>query len=293
MMGGMNRFLKLLRQHEIRLKKSLGQHLLLDGNLLEALVRDAELTGTEQVVEIGAGLGNLTECLAGHCRCLLAVEIDSRMAGIGRRVLAPYPHVEFLVCDGLEGDRLNPVLVDRLRGSPPAVWVSNLPYNRAATLVLAALESEVAFARGVFTVQKEVAERFAAEPGSKSYGPLSVLIQSMSDVEIIRRVPGDVFRPRPRVGSAVVRLRPRQRSWEAGGYPVFKTLVRASFRQRRRTLGNSLGGAEEWNTLTGFGMAQTRRWLESHGVDPSLRPEQLPLSSYERLGHSVLSDFRD
>lgn len=280
----------------LRPRKGLGQHFLIDDNLLRAIVADADLGPEEGAFEVGPGPGLLTRHLAARARHVWAVEVDERILAVARDLLGPTPQVSWLACDVLERKgALNADVVDALaqgaadyglRGVP---LVANLPYNVSVPLIANLLQAErfgavgrdggarrLAVPRLVCLVQREVAERLAARAGEEPYGAVSVLTQVLARVEILRLVPPAVFWPRPAVQSAVVRLTVRPRAETAAfgdGEPFarLRALVRAAFGTRRKGLLRSLTIAQ-WPAET---VAAVGRRAAGLGLDPRVRGEAL------------------
>jgi 16S rRNA (adenine1518-N6/adenine1519-N6)-dimethyltransferase len=206
----------LFEMHRLRPKSKLGQNFLIDLNLLDFIVNSAELTRADLVLEVGTGLGSLTTRLAGHAGAVLSVEIDRNFHELATEAIGGQEHVDLLCADVLENkNRLNPELFAHLealrtRYRPERIkLVANLPYAVATPVISNLLMSDVPLERMVTTVQWEIAEKLAARPGGKEYGAVSVLVQAIADVEILRRLPSAVFWPRPAVASGIVRIRPR------------------------------------------------------------------------------------
>jgi 16S rRNA (adenine1518-N6/adenine1519-N6)-dimethyltransferase len=236
-------------EHGVRPRRQLGQNFLLDRNAVLAVCRDAEVFGLDTVLEVGPGSGLLTTVLAGTGASVLAVEIDAALAGLVREETADCPNVELLEGDILAGKHaLNPEALDRLAalhaGRPGGnlLAVSNLPYCIASPFVANLCQSDLPWTRGVFLVQKEEAERFAATPGSGQYGSLSVTVDlATTKARVLRSLPPSVFWPRPKVQSAVVQLdfRP-QAERTAVPWRTLRRVTSAVFAARRKTLRNAL-----------------------------------------------------
>lgn len=230
---------RLLAQHGIRLKKKWGQNFLVDENILQKIVSTANLESTDSVLEIGPGIGSLTQKLAEKAKTVTAVEIDARFLPVLRETLADYRNVLLVHQDAMDFDwrahcRQEPVKL-----------VANLPYNVATPLFYRWLkEYRSCFSLFVCMVQKEVARRIVADPGGKEYGALTVLCQYAGRCEIAFAVPKTVFFPRPDVSSAVVKITPLAKpEYDVGNEPFFFRLVDAVFSQRRKTLLNTLHAA--------------------------------------------------
>ena len=274
---------RLLAERGLTLKKRWGQHFCLDQNLLDFIVRTAEPGPGDVVLEIGPGLGHLTRVLSPACGRVVAVEIDRGLAAVLRERLADLRNVTLVESDVLAaGERLNPKVIDAvqsaLAASPGAglLVVSNLPYAVAATAILALLESGLPIARMVVMMQKEVAERLAASPGDPAYGLTSVLAQAKAGVHVRRRVPPEVFWPRPRVPSAIAVITPGAAPLEGEDYLRLKRVAKAVFVHRRKTVAASI------RLLGEAGKPLTAR-LEACKLDPGTRVDELGLDAFRCL----------
>ncbi len=270
---------RILEAHGLTLKKRWGQHFCLDQNLLEFIVREAGVAPEDLVLEIGPGMGHLTKVLCASVGRVVSVEIDR---GLARLLKARMEAGEFPNLDLLEGDalvasgRLAPAVEEAVRRHLPLkpagelLVVANLPYAVSTTLVLALLESDLPIARMVVMMQKEVGERLAASPGSKAYGLSSVLAQARSQVHLRRRVPPDVFWPKPGVPSEIVVLTPRADALGGEGYARLKEVGKGLFQHRRKTLRAAA------RLLEGpLGMVE--------GVEPTRRVDELSLADLALL----------
>ncbi len=278
---------RLLTERGLRPQKKRGQNFLVDLNLLEVLLRSAELTPQDVVLEVGAGTGSLTARLAQQAGSVLSVEIDPAFAALAQETVGSHANVRLIQADVLRNkNELNPEVMaqlDELERRAPAghrlKLVANLPYAVATPVLGNLLVSNRGFERMVMTVQWEIAERLAAQPGAKVYGALSVLVQSLATVEIVRRLPPSVFWPRPLVDSAIVLIRPDPARRQRVGDPVrFRNFLRDLYTQRRKNLRAALAGRpggrrdkhEVDQKLQALGMAGTRR-AEELTVEDHLR----------------------
>jgi 16S rRNA (adenine1518-N6/adenine1519-N6)-dimethyltransferase len=266
---------QLLRRHNLRPEKRLGQNFLVDPAALNRIVHAAEISAHDFVLEIGAGLGSLTRLLAVRAREVKAIELDARLLPPLREVLAPCPNVDIILGDILEIDPAT------LLPSDPAVEsgylvVANIPYYITSAVIRHLLSAKVRPRRVVLTVQREVAERICASPGKMSLLALSV--QVFGTPRIMARIPAGAFYPAPQVDSAIVRLDllPEPRI-PAPTLDAFFTLARAGFAQKRKTLRNSL--------VAGLKLpaSQVENLLDLAAIEPSRRPETLSLDEWERL----------
>lgn len=234
---------EVIRRHGLSLKKSLGQNFLIDQNILQRIVAAAQLTSNSAVLEVGPGIGALTERLAAAAARVVAVEIDQRLIPILAELLAAYEHVTIIHGDILKLD-LTALYDQHFAPYGEVSVVANLPYYITTPIIMALLEHKLAFQHIVVMIQKEVAERIMAHPGGKDYGSLSIAVQYYSDAELVMTVPRTVFIPQPQVDSAVIRLSPRKQPLvHVVDEAHFFSVVRAAFAQRRKTIFNNLSQA--------------------------------------------------
>lgn len=260
------------RQHTA--KKSLGQHFLVDANLQRKIVEALKPRPEDEVLEIGAGTGALTRHLLGRVRRLRAVELDDELAAALASEFGGRQDVEVIHADVLE------VPPEYLAGGEGLKVIGNIPYGITSPLIFHLLELRPRPARIVLTVQKEVAERLAAEPGSKRYGALTVGVRAVASVEILFDVSRHAFRPRPEVASAAIRIVPVSPApLTAKGESDLRRLTRAAFSRRRKQLQKALRQAAEY----ALDAAEARALLESLGIDPATRPDALSVADYVRL----------
>ncbi len=268
---------RILEEQNLAPLKKYGQNFLVDGNMREFLLRSADLTPDTLVLEIGAGLGIFTAEIARLVGFVVAVEIDPRLASLAREELSIHSNATLVEGDALGPDHetlapaVRSVLEEKLAaGYRPIRVLSNLPYNGAATMIVALLESGLSIDRMVVTIQKEVAERIAAKPGDRENSALTLLVQSLADVRILRRVPPAVFWPRPKVESSILEIVTRQPPLvDMAHQQTFKELLRILFRHPRKTLLGSSGGAP------GLAKDEAREVFRASGVSPLRRPHTL------------------
>jgi 16S rRNA (adenine1518-N6/adenine1519-N6)-dimethyltransferase len=264
----------LAERHGIRPRRSLGQHFLIDPNLARAIAADAGVGRGDRVVEIGAGLGSLTRALAEAGADVVALEVDDSLLPALEESVGSLANVRVVRADAMGWEWLEHV------AGEGAVLCANLPYNVATPLVLETLEREPRIARLVVMVQREVGERLAAGPGDPGYGAPSLRVAYRARASVLRRVPPEVFWPRPRVASVVVRLE------RLPGAPVtveesrLWTVVDAGFAERRKTMRNAL-------RRLGLTADEAGSVLQAAGVDPAARAETLSLEDFARVAERV------
>ncbi|MEW5866830.1 MAG: 16S rRNA (adenine(1518)-N(6)/adenine(1519)-N(6))-dimethyltransferase RsmA [Bacillota bacterium] len=272
----------------IRPRKSLGQNFLIDASYLDVIIGAAELGPEDAVLEIGAGTGALTGALSRHAAHVTAVEVDGRLVGLLRGKLGHLPNV-----DVVQGNILDLSLTDLMRSDTVlgkrCKVVANLPYYITSPVILKLLEEAGFLERIVVLVQKEVAERMVAAPGSKKYGAFSVVVQYHTDAEIAGIVPPEAFWPAPKVSSAIVRLDVRSvPAVNVKSEGFFFAVVRAGFRMRRKTLLRALSlAAQGAPELQGAGEEVIREALARAGIDPTRRAETLRLEEFGRLADAL------
>jgi 16S rRNA (adenine1518-N6/adenine1519-N6)-dimethyltransferase len=269
-------------------KNKLGQNFLIDLNLLSVIVHAAELSRQDLVLEVGSGTGSLTNRLAEQGAAVLSIEIDWDFFALAREVVAGRPNVALLCADILKNKNLlNPEVLAKLAelqrelGCSRLKLIANLPYAVATPVIANFLISEFSLERMVVMVQWEIAERLQARPGTKAYGALAVLVQSLADVETIRRrVPPAVFWPRPQVASAIVCIRPsvakRQR---VGDALRFRNFLRDLYTHRRKNLRGALSSLPSGRR----NKAAVDQRLAGLGLDPTVRAEDLSIEQHLRL----------
>lgn len=275
---------EIIAAHGFSFKKSLGQNFLIDQNILNKIVDAAGLDESTGVLEIGPGIGALTERLAQSAGAVTAVEIDQRLIPILSDVLAAYSHVKVRHADVLKVD-LQELFREDFSGVNKVSVVANLPYYVTTPILMKLLEEKLPLANIVVMIQKEVADRMAAAPGGKDYGSLSIAVQYYSEPELICTVPHTVFIPQPNVESAVIRLKVREKPpVEVRDEQHFFEVVRASFTQRRKTISNNLKS----RYFPKEGRERLEELLAQAGIEPSRRGETLSLTEYARLSDVLL-----
>jgi 16S rRNA (adenine1518-N6/adenine1519-N6)-dimethyltransferase len=288
----------LFAQRGITAARRLGQNFLIDLNVHDLIVKTAELKAGDVVLEIGSGTGALTTLLAACGAAVVAVDVDPAMARLTAESVAGLPNVRVLNLDALANKHtLSPEVLDQVRSALAGCaanrfkLVANLPYGVATPLVVNLLvHPELRPALMVVTIQRELAERFCAAPASTPYGAVSVVVQALADVAIVRSLPPTVFWPRPKVDSAVVVIRPDDRKRAAvGDVAWFQDVVRRLFLHRRKNLRHVLAGMwrDRWTK------GDVDAWLESHGHSGQLRAEALDIEEFVALAHALRQRFCD
>ena len=273
---------RLLREYGLRPKKRLGQSFLVDGNILDKIIAAAEIEASDCVLEIGPGLGTLTTAAAERAEGVVCVEADRDLIPILRRTTSGSANVEIVHSDFLSLD-LSAFLHERFAGRK-CVVLGNLPYYITSPIVSTIIESRQSVARAVLMVQKEVADRLAASPGSGEYGSFGVYVNYYCVLEVIGRAPRSVFLPPPGVDSAIIRLTPRESPpVRTKDEATFFAVVRAAFQQRRKTLANALAGAKG----LGLDKEKASRALTAAGVEPSRRGETLTMEEFAAVADAL------
>jgi 16S rRNA (adenine1518-N6/adenine1519-N6)-dimethyltransferase len=279
----------ILEKYGFSFKKSLGQNFLIDTNILNRIVDHAGLTKESGAIEIGPGIGALTEQLAKNCQKVVAFEIDQRLIPILEDTLSPYPHVKVIHEDVLKADVLS-VMENEFKEMDDVMVVANLPYYVTTPIIMKLLEDQLPIRGIVCMLQKEVADRISAKPGTKEYGSLSIAVQYYTMAEIVMIVPKTVFVPQPNVDSAVIRLTRRLTPIvEVKDEAFFFQVTRASFAQRRKTLLNNLqsglkNGKEKKELILSI--------LEKVQIEPSRRGETLSIEEFARLSDALYDHFK-
>ena len=277
----------LFEQRGIKPKNKLGQNFLIDLNLLDVLLRAAELGPEDLVLEVGSGTASLTVRLAGQAGAVVSVELDPHFAQMVKEVVEGRDNVRLIHADILKNkNELNPGVLETLRetqaraGTTRLKLVANLPYAVATPVISNLLLSDVAVERMVVTVQWEIAERLTAAPNTKEYSALAVLVQSVADVRLIRRLPPAVFWPRPQVDSAIVLIRPNAaKRAHVGDVVRFRSFLRDLYAHRRKNLRGALVALANAD----FTKEEVDRKLAELGIEGTLRAETLDLEQHLRL----------
>lgn len=277
--------IEVLQKHKFRFQKKFGQNFLIDTHVLDKIIRAADITEKDFVLEIGPGIGTMTQYLCENAGQVMAVEIDANLIPILRETLEAYDNVTVVNDDILKMD-IGQVARERNGGRPIKV-VANLPYYITTPIIMGLFESHVPLESITVMVQKEVAERMQSQPGTKEYGALSLAVQYYARAEIVANVPPNCFMPRPNVGSAVIRLTRHQNNpVEVDDEGFMFRVIRASFNQRRKTLQNGLGN----DGSLPVSKEQAARALEQMGLSATIRGEKLSLEQFAKLSNILLND---
>ena len=270
--------IEVIQKYQFDFQKKFGQNFLIDGRVLEKIMDAADIGAEDFVLEIGPGIGTMTQYLAERARQVMAVEIDRNLIPILSETLSDYDNVEILNADILKID-LRKTVEEKNQGKSIKV-VANLPYYITTPIIMELFESEIPVDNITVMVQKEVADRMQAQPGTKDYGALSLAVQFYAEPYIVANVPPNCFMPRPKVGSAVIRLTRHQNPpVEVKNKKLLFQLIRASFNQRRKTLQN---GIKNFSGLS-FSKEEVADALEQIGVSPTIRGEALSLEQFAEL----------
>ena len=270
--------LAVINKHEFAFQKKFGQNFLIDEGIVNKIVREAGVTKDDFVLEIGPGIGTMTQLLCEQAGGVAAVEIDTKLIPILKETLAEYDNVTIINEDILKVDIKK--LAEEKNGGKPIKVVANLPYYITTPIIMGLFESNVPIDSITVMVQKEVADRMQVGPGTKDYGALSLAVQYYSKPQVVINVPPECFIPRPNVGSAVIRLtRYKEPPVKVKDEKLMFKLIRASFNQRRKTLANGLNNSPEIN----FSKEEITAAIESLHKGPSIRGEALTLSEFAAL----------
>ncbi len=268
----------VLQKYNFTFQKKFGQNFLIDTHVLDRIISAAEITKEDCVIEIGPGIGTMTQYLAENAREVIAVEIDKALIPILQDTLSSYDNVTVINEDILKVDIQK--LAEEHNGGKPIKVVANLPYYITTPIIMGLFESHVPLASITIMVQKEVADRMQVGPGTKDYGALSLAVQYYAKPEIVANVPPNCFIPRPNVGSAVIRLtRYQNPPVQVADEKFMFALIRASFNQRRKTLVNGLSNA----TNISVGKEQVKKVLADMGLSETIRGEALTLEQFADL----------
>ena len=285
-LGNPKNTIEILNKYKFVFQKKFGQNFLIDTHVLEKIISAAGITKNDCVLEIGPGIGTMTQYLAENAGHVVAVEIDRNLIPILKETLADYDNVTVINEDILRVDIK--ALAEEYNGGKPIKVVANLPYYITTPIIMGLFESGVPIDNITVMVQKEVADRMKEGPGSKDYGALSLAVQYYAEPEIVANVPPNCFIPRPNVGSAVIRLtRHKEMPVEVKDPALMFKIIRASFNQRRKTLQNGLGNAPELP----YTKEQIAAAIAEMGLTPTIRGEALSLAQFAQLS-DILGEMK-
>ncbi len=265
----------IMQRHGFHTMKAFGQNFLCDEHYVEGIVDAAQITKDDVVIEIGPGIGTLTQLMCERASHVVAIEIDKKLVPILDETLGRYDNFTLINEDVLKADLKG--IINQYSPLRAVKVVSNLPYYITTPVIMRFLEEDIEFSSMVLMLQIEVADRLSAQPGNKDYGVVSVMLQCAYDIELMLKVPASVFVPRPQVNSGVIRLTQKQKRLTARDNELFKSIVKGSFAQRRKTLLNSLSSVPALriynkNTITDV--------LYSLGIEPTERCEKLSIEQF-------------
>ena len=270
--------IEIIQKYEFTFQKKFGQNFLIDSHVLNKIISSADITKDDFVLEIGPGIGTMTQYLAEAAGRVLAVEIDKTLIPILHETLSSYDNVEVINEDVLKLDICR--IVEEKNGGKPIKVVANLPYYITTPIIMGLLEAHVPVESITVMVQKEVADRMQVGPGTKDYGALSLAVQYYASPYIVANVPPNCFMPRPKVGSAVIRLTRHQNPpVQAKDEKLMFRIIRASFNQRRKTLANGLKNSQELQ----FTKEQVEQAITECGLPLNIRGEALTLEQFAAL----------
>ena len=287
-LGNPKNTIEVLQKYNFNFQKKFGQNFLIDTRVLEEIIDAAQITKDDFVLEIGPGIGTMTQYLCEAAREVVAVEIDTNLIPILKDTLSAYNNVEVFNQDILKVDIAS--LARERNNDRPIKVVANLPYYITTPIIMGLFESHVPIDSITNMVQKEVADRMQEGPGSKEYGALSLAVQYYAKPEIVVNVPPSCFMPQPKVGSAVIRLtRHEQPPVQVDNEKLMFQVIRASFNQRRKTLANGL------NNFGSFGLnkEEIQSCIEELGVPVNIRGEALSLEQFAELSNIIYAHKKE
>lgn len=280
-LGNSKNTIEVLQKYDFVFQKKFGQNFLIDSHVLDKIVSAAGITKDDFVLEIGPGIGTMTQYLAASARKVFAVEIDKALIPILEDTLKEFDNVQVINQDILKVDIKK--LAEEHNDGKPIKVVANLPYYITTPIIMGLFESQVPIDSITVMVQKEVADRMKVGPGTKDYGALSLAVQYYAEPYIVANVPPNCFMPRPKVGSAVIRLtRHEKPPVEAADEKLMFRLIRASFNQRRKTLANGLNNSPELS----YSKEEIQQTIEKCGFKAGIRGEALTLEDFAKLANA-------
>ena len=286
-LGNPKNTIEIIQKYGFNFQKKFGQNFLIDTHVLDKIIEESGITKEDCVLEIGPGIGTMTQYLCENAREVIAVEIDKALIPILEDTLSEYDNVTVINDDILKVDVQK--IVDEKNGGKPIKVVANLPYYITTPIIMGLFESHLPLKSITIMVQKEVADRMQVGPGTKDYGALSLAVQYYAKPEIVANVPPNCFMPRPNVGSAVIRLTKYDKP------PVFVeneefmfSLIRATFNQRRKTLVNAIGNAPNLN----ISKEMVAEVLDEMGESATVRGETFTLEKFAEFSNEILKKLR-
>ena len=287
-LGNPKNTIEVLQKYNFNFQKKFGQNFLINTGVLEDIIEASEITKDDFVVEIGPGIGTMTQYLCENAREVLAVEIDTNLIPILKDTLKEYDNVEVINQDILKVD-INKIAEEKNNGRPIKV-VANLPYYITTPIIMGLFESHVPVESITIMVQKEVADRMQTGPGSKEYGALSLAVQYYSNPKIVLNVPPSCFMPQPKVGSAVIKLTCHNNPpVEVDNEKMLFKVIRASFNQWRKTLAN---GLKNYGGIP-LSKEQIQESIEELGVEANIRGEKLSLEQFAQLSNIINKKLKE
>ena len=275
---------QIIEKYGFKFSKSLGQNFLIDENILYKIINGAEVTNEDVVLEIGPGIGTLTQALAERAKKVAAIEIDKALIPILKDTLSQFNNVEVVNGDVLKLDLLK--LVREISSERAVKVIANLPYYVTTPIIMRFLEEKIPLTNMVVMIQKEVADRMQAKPGTKDYGALSVAVQYYSEPKIIARVPRSVFIPQPNVESTVIKLDILKKTRVlVQNEKLMFDIIKAAFGKRRKTLLNALA-----SSTLGFEKETIRQVLSRSGINEERRGETLTIEEFADLADSFYNN---
>lgn len=284
-LGNPKNTIEILQKYNFRFQKKFGQNFLIDTRVLDKIIAAANITKDDCVLEVGPGIGTMTQYLAEHAGKVIAVEIDDNLIPILHDTLSAYDNVSIIHNDILKVD-IAKLAADYNNGKPLKV-VANLPYYITTPIIMGLFENNVPLESITVMVQKEVADRMKTGPGSKDYGALSLAVQFYAEPYLVANVPPNCFMPRPNVGSAVIRLtRHTTMPVSVQDEKLMFSLIRAAFNQRRKTLVNAINNFSELN----YSKDEISNALNDCGLDLNIRGEALSLEQFAKLADTFINN---
>ena len=281
-LGNPTKTIEIIQKYNFNFQKKFGQNFLIDTGILESIIDSAEITKDDFVLEIGPGIGTMTQYLCESARQVVAVEIDTNLIPILKETLSEYDNVEVINGDILKID-INKI-AEKYNDNKPIKVVANLPYYITTPIIMGLFESHVPIDSITIMVQKEVADRMQEGPGAKEYGALSLAVQYYANPKIVADVPPSCFMPQPKVGSAVIKLTRHQNPpVDVDNEKLLFQVIRASFNQRRKTLANGL------NNFPAIALSkeEIQESIKELGVSPTIRGEALSLEQFAQLSNII------